>query len=125
VQLAMVANAPATSAPAQAPNRAAPAAATPVSAAPTYQPDDLGAFNAPPRTPADGTVLDFGRYSGWSIRELAFRDPDYLEWLKRTSIGRRLSSEIELHLAALDTKTPAPMRPAQVSRFRRPIFGRA
>jgi curved DNA-binding protein CbpA len=126
VQLAMAANAAASApAPAGAAMRPAPAPTAPVTAAPSYQPADIGVFNAPPHTSADGTVLDFGRYAGWSIRELALRDPDYLEWLKRTSIGRRLTSEIELDLAALDTKAPAPMRPPQSSRFRRPIFGRA
>ena len=103
VQFATVANAAAAPAMAGAATRPAHAPTAPVAAAPSYQPADIGAFNGPPRTSADGTVLDFGRYAGWSIRELALRDPDYLEWLKRTSIGRRLTSEIELHLAALDT----------------------
>lgn len=47
-----------------------------------------------------GTVLDFGRYTGFSIGELAAADPDYLEWLARTTFGRRLQSEIEAVLAA-------------------------
>jgi curved DNA-binding protein CbpA len=47
-----------------------------------------------------GTVLDFGRYTGFSIGELAAADPDYLEWLARTTFGRRLQSEIETVLAA-------------------------
>ncbi|MGZ6266887.1 MAG: hypothetical protein ACXWN4_08275, partial [Candidatus Limnocylindrales bacterium] len=47
-----------------------------------------------------GTVLDFGRYAGFSIGELAAADPDYLEWLARTTFGRRLQSEIETVLAA-------------------------
>lgn len=49
---------------------------------------------------SSGTVLDFGRYAGFSIGELAAADPDYLEWLARTTIGRRLQSEIETVLAA-------------------------
>jgi uncharacterized protein (DUF3820 family) len=46
------------------------------------------------------TVLDFGRYDGWSLIQLAASDPDYLEWLARTAIGRRLQPEIATLLAA-------------------------
>ncbi len=49
--------------------------------------------------PSSGTVLDFGRYEGWTIGQLARQDPDYLEWLERTSIGRPLRAEIEAALA--------------------------
>ncbi|MGA2514164.1 MAG: DnaJ domain-containing protein [Candidatus Limnocylindrales bacterium] len=52
-----------------------------------------------------GTVLDFGRYAGFSLGELARSDPDYLEWLARTPFGRRLESEIK---AILVTSRPAP-----------------
>jgi curved DNA-binding protein CbpA len=47
-----------------------------------------------------GTVLDFGRYAGFSLGELAIKDPDYLEWLARTPFGRRLQREIEAILVA-------------------------
>jgi curved DNA-binding protein CbpA len=46
-----------------------------------------------------GRILDFGRYIGWSLRELARHDPIYLEWLERTPIGRPLRSEIQELLA--------------------------
>lgn len=49
-----------------------------------------------------GTVLDFGRYEGWSIDQLAKHDPDYLLWLERTSIGRPLQAEIQAVLADRD-----------------------
>jgi len=45
------------------------------------------------------TTLDFGRYDGWSLGQLVDADPDYLEWLIRTSIGRRLTAEVEELLA--------------------------
>jgi curved DNA-binding protein CbpA len=45
-----------------------------------------------------GAVLDFGRYEGWRLRELARRDPDYLRWLARHSSGIRYRSAIELVL---------------------------
>jgi curved DNA-binding protein CbpA len=64
-----------------------------------------------------GTVLDFGRYAGFSLGELARSDPDYLEWLARTSIGRRLQREIEAILAA---SRPAPRpEPPRSRRARR------
>ena len=47
-----------------------------------------------------GTVLDFGRYAGWSVRELGTHDPDYLQWLQRTPIGRSFKTEIEQVLEA-------------------------
>ena len=33
--------------------------------------------------------LDFGRYTGWTLTELAAQDPDYLRWLSRHSSGIR------------------------------------
>lgn len=38
--------------------------------------------------------LDFGRYAGWSLRDLARHDPDYLRWLTRHSSGIRYRREI-------------------------------
>jgi curved DNA-binding protein CbpA len=43
-------------------------------------------------------VLDFGRYAGWSIADLARRDPDYLRWLRRHSSGIRFRREIDATL---------------------------
>jgi curved DNA-binding protein CbpA len=40
------------------------------------------------------TRLDFGRYAGWSLGDLARRDPDYLRWLARHSSGIRFRGEI-------------------------------
>jgi curved DNA-binding protein CbpA len=48
----------------------------------------------PPTSPSPGSVLTFGRYSGWSLRDLARRDPDYLLWLSRHSSGIRYRTEI-------------------------------
>jgi curved DNA-binding protein CbpA len=67
-----------------------------------------------------GTVLEFGRYAGWSIPEVTRRDPDYLEWLIRTPNGRRYRSEIEAAVPSSAVATaPVPSRPAQRSRWRR------
>lgn len=51
---------------------------------------------APPATRAKsaGTVLDQGRYAGWTLRDLATHDPDYLRWLSRHSSGLRYRAEI-------------------------------
>jgi curved DNA-binding protein CbpA len=58
------------------------------------RPSGHGAAGPPPGNPS-GTVLEFGRYSGWSIGEIARHDPDFLEWLYRTPTGRPFTGEIE------------------------------
>lgn len=48
-----------------------------------------------PATPADvGSVLDFGRYGGWTLGQIRRHDPDYLEWLIRAPAGRQWREEI-------------------------------
>jgi curved DNA-binding protein CbpA len=51
-----------------------------------------------PAPQAGGSVLDVGRYAGWTVGSLVDHDPDYLRWLARTPIGRRLSAEIDVAL---------------------------
>jgi curved DNA-binding protein CbpA len=58
----------------------------------------------PPRAASAGTQLDSGRYAGWTLRDLAGHDPDYLRWLLRHSSGLRYRSEIRQILA----RTGAP-----------------
>lgn len=61
---------------------------------PTVTPYEPG--SAGPRATSTGTtVLDFGRYKGWTIKRLARHDADYLQWLSRHSSGIRYRSEIE------------------------------
>ena len=48
-----------------------------------------------------GTTLDFGRYAGMSLREIARIEPGYLEWLRRHSSGLRYRHQIDQVLAAL------------------------
>jgi curved DNA-binding protein CbpA len=62
---------------------------------------------AAPGRPDGPTILDFGRYEGWSLLHVAAADPDYLEWLARTSIGRRLQPEIAVLLAPRHAATMA------------------
>jgi len=56
--------------------------------------DGTGAAGAPPGDPA-GSVLNFGRYSGWSLGEIARADLEYVEWLDRMPIGRPYRDEID------------------------------
>ena len=53
-----------------------------------------GAVPPPPRASTAGTRLEFGRYAGWTLRDLARRDPDYLRWLSRHASGLRYRTEI-------------------------------
>jgi curved DNA-binding protein CbpA len=57
-------------------------------------PDGLGAAGPAPGDPS-GSVLNFGRYAGWSIGEIARRDLDYIEWLDRVPIGRNYREELD------------------------------
>lgn len=59
---------------------------------------DVSHAGPPPGRPS-GTVLNFGRYAGWSLGEIARHDLDYVEWLQRSTHGRRLRAEIDLLLA--------------------------
>ncbi len=62
-------------------------------------PEGLGAARQPPGRPS-GSVLDFGRYSGWSLGEIGRLDLDYLEWLDRAPIGRAYREEVDVILRA-------------------------
>jgi curved DNA-binding protein CbpA len=42
--------------------------------------------------------LDFGRYEGYTIAQIARSDPDYLRWLSRHSAGARFRAEIDAQL---------------------------
>lgn len=66
---------------------------------PTIRPAAAESHAGPPPGHPSGTVLDFGRYAGWSLGEIARQDTDCLEWLYRSTVGRRLRVEIEALLA--------------------------
>jgi curved DNA-binding protein CbpA len=67
----------------------------PVGAATIASPDrPYGEAGPPPRGVARGSVLDFGRYKGWSLGQIAAHDPDFLEWLERSPGGRQHRAEI-------------------------------
>lgn len=60
-------------------------------AAPARGEDHAG---PPPGRPF-GPVLHLGRYSGWSLGEIATVDRPYLEWLKGAPAGRGLQVDID------------------------------
>ncbi len=86
-------------------------------AAPEWSPDP-GA----PVGPSSGTVLDFGRYAGWSFGQIARHDPDFLEWLVRTPIGRPYHAEIESLLAQRAGRAAPVATATKREGRRRPIW---
>jgi DnaJ domain len=65
-----------------------------------------GSAGPPPGRPS-GSVLNFGRYAGWSIGEIGRTDLDYLEWLDRAPIGRPYREEIDAILRRADRRRSA------------------
>ena len=59
--------------------------------------EGLGAAGPPPGNPS-GSVINFGRYAGWSLGEIARRDIEFVEWLDRVPIGRQYRDEIDVLL---------------------------
>lgn len=51
--------------------------------------------SAPGAAGHDETRLNFGRYAGMTLREIAAQDTEYLRWLSRHSSGLRFRAEIE------------------------------
>ena len=82
-------------------------------------PDGEGAAGPPPGNPS-GSVLNFGRYAGWSLGEIARRDADFLEWLDRMPIGRPYRDEIDGLLRRLGRRRSA----ATADAGRRGLFRR-
>jgi curved DNA-binding protein CbpA len=65
-----------------------------------------GAAGPPPGNPS-GSVLNFGRYTGWSLGEIARSDLEYLEWLDRMPIGRTYQFEIDALLRSKGRRATA------------------
>ena len=80
--------------------------------------DGEGAAGPPPGNPS-GTVLTFGRYSGWSLGEIARRDLEYLEWLDRMAIGRMYREEVDALLRTAGRRRSAPVDDQRRGLFRR------
>jgi curved DNA-binding protein CbpA len=81
--------------------------------------EGLGAAGPPPGRPS-GSVLNFGRYSGWSLGEIGRHDLEYIEWLDRTPIGRNFREEVDAILRSTGRRTSAnPEAPERRGLFRR------
>jgi curved DNA-binding protein CbpA len=65
-----------------------------------------GAAGPPPGRPS-GTVLNFGRYAGWSLGEVARQDIEYIEWLDRAPIGRNYRAEVDGILRSMGRRRSA------------------
>lgn len=76
--------------------RSHPVAVGPGPAVPSYDawPDARYA----PRSTHDDEKLDFGRYAGWKIADIARVDPDHLRWLSRHAAGNRFREAISRYL---------------------------
>jgi curved DNA-binding protein CbpA len=61
----------------------------------------------PPRSAKVGMKLEFGRYAGWALRDLARQDPDYLRWLSRHASGLRYRTEIYQILGRMGASSAA------------------
>jgi curved DNA-binding protein CbpA len=53
-----------------------------------------GTAGPPPPGPRDGPVLDFGRYKGWTLDQVARQDRDFLDWLARHPTGRQYRAHL-------------------------------
>lgn len=56
---------------------------------------DLSTHAGLPTGRPSGSVLNFGRYAGWSLGQIARQELEYLEWLERVPIGRQYRAEID------------------------------
>jgi DnaJ-class molecular chaperone with C-terminal Zn finger domain len=81
--------------------------------------EGLGAAGPPPGNPS-GSVLNFGRYAGWSLGEIARHDLEYVEWLDRTPIGRPYRAEVDAILRQTGRRRSAEAEAAD----RRGLFRR-
>ena len=80
--------------------------------------DGTGAAGRPPGRPS-GSVLDFGRFLGWSMGEISRIDPGYLIWLEDHAEGRRYLEEIDRTLRQVGVRGEA-----EAPKIRKPRFSR-
>lgn len=57
------------------------------------------------------TTLDFGRFAGMTLRQIAHIEPSYLEWLRRHSSGVRYRQQIDNVLGSLADRASAADQP--------------
>lgn len=66
-----------------------------------------GTAGPPPGRPS-GSVLEFGRFKGWTLGEIARVDPGYLMWLDDRREGARYHAEIDDLLHKMSLRRPPP-----------------
>lgn len=66
-----------------------------------------------PPVRASAGEVDFGRYAGWTLEQLASHDPDYLRWLSRHSSGIRYRQRIEVLLAGSSKRRGPDQKPGR------------
>ena len=79
---------------------------------------ETGSAGAPPGRPS-GSVLNFGRFSGWSLGEISRTDIEYLEWLDRAPIGRQYQAELDQLLRQAGRRSSAVQDESRRGLFRR------
>lgn len=67
---------------------------------PPEQPSKRWARPVSEPTAEAAVVMDFGRYQGWRLADIARADRDYLRWLRRSSGGGRFRTTIDHLLSA-------------------------
>jgi curved DNA-binding protein CbpA len=77
----------------------------------------------PPGNPS-GTILDFGRYKGWSLGEIAKQDPAFLEWFVRMPIARPYVHEINELLGVINRRNAAEAKAAEPAPKKGGLFRR-
>ena len=82
-----------------------------------------GAAGPPPGRPL-GPVLDFGIYAGWSLAQVARRDPGYVMWLKDRPEARAHAAEIGRIVAVLQGNADAASQGGDAKGGRRGRFER-
>ncbi len=55
--------------------------------------------------PPSGSLVEFGRYTGWTLGQIKRTDPEFLEWLLRAPMGRAFRVEIEQMLGRRTSQT--------------------
>ena len=81
--------------------------------------DGQGAAGPPPGNPS-GSVMNFGRYDGWSLWEIARWDLENHQWLDRMPIGRPYRAESDATMRKSGRRRSA----AAETRDRRGLFRR-
>ncbi len=69
-------------------------------------PPPPAAAGKPYASATSGRPLDFGRYEGLTVAQIARRDMDYLRWLRRHASGARFRQEIDAEIRAREPAKP-------------------